>query len=101
MTDDRIAGTAKTLGGEGQEAFGKAMGDLDSQVKGKVKQVEGTAQDLYGQAKDTISDVTRTAREGVTEASDVVRELIESRPYTSAFAALCVGWFIGRMVRPR
>ena len=99
MTDDRMAGTAKNLGGQLQEGFGRATGDLGHEVKGKVRQVEGTAQDLYGQAKDAISDAARVAQEGAVEARDIVREIVEERPYTVAIAALAVGFFIGRMGR--
>ena len=99
MTDDRIAGTAKNLGGQLQEGFGRATGDLGHEVKGKVRQVEGTAQDLYGQAKDAITDAARVAQEGAVEARDIVREIVEERPYTVAIAALAVGFFIGRMGR--
>jgi uncharacterized protein YjbJ (UPF0337 family) len=99
MTDDRIAGTAKNLGGQVQEGFGRATGDLGHEVKGKMRQAEGTAQDLYGQAKDAIADAARVAQDGAVEARDVVREIIEERPYTVAIAALAVGFMIGRMGR--
>src|SRR5262245_39156080 len=41
MTDDRIAGTAKNLGGKVQETYGTAAGDVGSQAKGKLRQAEG------------------------------------------------------------
>ena len=99
MTDDRIAGTAKNLGGKLQEGYGSATGDLAHEVKGKMRQVEGAAQDLYGQAKDALSDAARVAQDSAVEARDVVREIIEERPYTVAIAALAVGFVIGRMGR--
>lgn len=99
MTDDRLAGNAKALGGRIQEGFGEATGDLAHQAEGKMRQLEGTAQDLYGQAKDAIADAARMAQDGVVEARDIVREIVEERPYTVALAALAVGFFIGRMGR--
>src|SRR5689334_21666865 len=99
MTDDRIAGTAKNLGGQVQEGFGRATGDLGHEVKGKIRQVEGTAQDLYGQAKDALSDAARIAQDSAAEARDVVREIVEERPYTVAIAALAIGFMIGGMGR--
>jgi hypothetical protein len=33
------------------------------------------------------------------DAEDYIRHTIEKRPYTTAFVALCAGWFIGRMGR--
>lgn len=100
MTDDRIAGSAKNLGGKLQEGYGNATGDLAHEVQGKMRQVEGTAQDLYGQAKDALADATRAAQDSAAEARDLVREIVEERPYTVALAALAVGFFIGRMSRP-
>lgn len=99
MTDDRIAGTAKNLGGQVQEGFGRATGDLAHQVKGKMRQVEGAAEDLYGQAKDALADAARVAQESAAGARDVVRDIVEERPYTVALAALAVGFLIGRLGR--
>jgi uncharacterized protein YjbJ (UPF0337 family) len=99
MTDDRIAGTAKNLGGKLQEGYGSVTGDYAQEAKGKLRQAEGTAQDLYGQAKDALADAGRIAQEGATEVRDVVRDIIEERPYTVAFAALAVGFLLGRMGR--
>jgi uncharacterized protein YjbJ (UPF0337 family) len=99
MTDDRIAGNAKNLGGQMQEGFGRATGSLAQEAKGKMNQAEGTAQDLYGQAKDALADAARMAQDSAVEARDIVREIVEERPYTVAIAALAVGYVIGRMGR--
>jgi uncharacterized protein YjbJ (UPF0337 family) len=99
MTDDRMAGTAKNLGGRVQEAYGGATGDLGHEVKGKMRQVEGAAQDMYGQAKDALADAGRIAQQSAVEVRDVVRDIIEERPYTVAFAALAIGFVLGRMGR--
>jgi uncharacterized protein YjbJ (UPF0337 family) len=99
MTDDRIVGSAKNLGGKVQEAYGDVAGDLSSQVKGKLRQAEGAAQDLYGQAKDAASDAADTLRQTASDAEDYVRKVIEERPYTVAIAALAVGFLLGRMGR--
>ena len=99
MTDDRMAGTAKNLGGKLQEGYGSATGDVAQEAKGRMRQVEGTAQDLYGQAKDALADASRVAQESAAGARDVVREIIEERPYTVAFAALAIGFLLGRMGR--
>ena len=99
MNDDRGIGTAKNLGGKAQEAFGHVTGDTRSQVEGVINQGAGAAQDLYGQAKETASDAAQTVRQGAVDVEDYVRHAIEKRPYTTAFAALCVGWLIGRMGR--
>jgi len=99
MTDDRIAGTAKNLGGKVQETYGTAAGDVGSQAKGKLRQAEGAMEDLYGQAKDTAADAADVIRQTASDADDYVRRVIEERPYTVAIAALAVGFLLGRLGR--
>ena len=99
MNEDRVVGTARNIGGQAQEGFGRITGDAKSQVEGVLNQAAGAAQDLYGQAKETASNAAQVVRKGAVDAEDYVRHTIEQRPYTTAFVALCVGWFIGRMGR--
>jgi uncharacterized protein YjbJ (UPF0337 family) len=99
MNEDRVAGTARNLGGKVQEGFGRVAGDTKTQAEGLLNQATGAAQDLYGQAKDSAGDAVDAVRRGAVDAEDYVRHIIEQRPYTTAFAALCIGWLIGRMGR--
>jgi uncharacterized protein YjbJ (UPF0337 family) len=99
MNEDRIAGTARNLGGKAQEGFGRAVGDTKVQAEGIINQAAGAAQDLYGQAKESASDAAAAVRQSAVAAEDFIRQTIERRPYTSALVALCVGWIIGRMGR--
>jgi len=89
MDEDRITGTAKNLGGKAEEGLGRMAGDIETQVKGQAKQVEGAVEDLYGQARDAAGGV-----------ADVVGKTIEERPYTAVAIALGLGWLLGRMHRP-
>jgi uncharacterized protein YjbJ (UPF0337 family) len=100
MTDDRLAGSAKSVGGEVEEGFGRATGDVKMQVQGKAKQMEGALQDVYGQAKETAADAAEMIRESASEAGDFLRTTIEQRPYTTAAVALGIGFLIGRLGRP-
>jgi uncharacterized protein YjbJ (UPF0337 family) len=99
MNEDRVVGTARNLGGQAQEGFGRVTGDTKTRVEGVVNQAAGAAQDLYGQAKDTAVDAAQAVRRGASDATDIIRDTIENRPYTTAFVALCIGWVIGRMSR--
>ncbi|HEY6996201.1 MAG TPA: CsbD family protein [Xanthobacteraceae bacterium] len=99
MNEDRIAGTARNLGGKVQEGYGRVTGDTQKQAEGLMNQAAGTAQDLYGQAKDSAAEAAQVVRRGAMDAQDYVRGLIEQRPYTATVAALCIGWLIGRMGR--
>jgi uncharacterized protein YjbJ (UPF0337 family) len=99
MNEDRAAGTVRNMGGKVQEGVGRVTGDAKSQAEGLINQAAGAAQDLYGQAKDTASDAAQVVHQGAVDAEDYIRHTIEKRPYTTAFVALCAGWFIGRMGR--
>jgi uncharacterized protein YjbJ (UPF0337 family) len=99
MDENRIAGTTKSVGGKIEEGLGRVTGDAKTQARGQARQVEGDLQDFYGQAKDTAASVAATVRDGASDVEDVIRSTIETRPYTTAFVALCIGWFLGRMGR--
>jgi uncharacterized protein YjbJ (UPF0337 family) len=93
MDDNRISGTAKNIGGKIEEGAGAVVGNVKTQLQGKLDQAAGTAQDLYGQAADT-------ARESAAGFDKWLRTTIETQPYTAAAVALGIGWFIGRLHRP-
>ena len=93
MDDDRIAGTARNFGGKVEEGVGRITGDATTQIRGKLDQAAGTAQDLYGQTADV-------ARDTAASLDKWLRTTIETQPYATALAALGVGWLLGRMHRP-
>src|SRR6516162_9377214 len=99
MNEDRVIGNAKNVGGQVEEGFGRATGDVKSQLQGKAKQVEGALQDVYGQAKDAAATAADAIRETAGEADDFLRTTIEQRPYTAAAVALAIGYLIGRFGR--
>jgi uncharacterized protein YjbJ (UPF0337 family) len=93
MNEDRISGTTRNFGGKVEEGVGRVTGDAKTQIQGKLDQAAGTAQDLYGQAVDTAIDTATTFDKWL-------RTTIETQPYTTALAALGIGWLLGRMHRP-
>ena len=108
MNEDRFAGTGKNVGGRVEQGFGRATGDVKTEVEGKIKQATGAAQDVYGQAKDAageaygqakdaVGDAARSVQEHAAPLEEFLRNAIESRPYTSVAVALGLGWFIGRI----
>ena len=68
MNEDRVIGSAKNVGGQVEEGFGRATGDIKSQLQGKAKQVEGELQDAYGQAKETAANAAEAVRESARGA---------------------------------
>jgi uncharacterized protein YjbJ (UPF0337 family) len=99
MDENRITGTARNIGGNVQEAAGKLTGDTKLQARGAVNQAAGDMEELYGQAKDAAADVAESVQQGAKAADDLFRKFIEERPYTTAIAALALGWVIGRVGR--
>jgi uncharacterized protein YjbJ (UPF0337 family) len=99
MNEDRVVGTARNVGGQLEEGFGRVTGDVKSQVEGKIKQATGAAQDLYGQARDAAGDAAKAVQERAAPLEEALRNTIENRPYTAVAVALAVGWFVGRMSR--
>src|SRR5262249_18887021 len=93
MDEDRIAGTARKLGGKIQEDVGRFASVTHTQTKGLANQTSGTVQDLHGQAADAARDTAATFDKWL-------RNTIETQPYTTAIVALGIGWLLGRMHRP-
>jgi uncharacterized protein YjbJ (UPF0337 family) len=100
MDENRVAGTARNLGGKAEEAFGRATGNTKLEAEGAVNQINGTAQELYGQARDRASDVADTALQAGSSFEALLRNTIENQPYTAVAIALGIGWLLGRTHRP-
>lgn len=100
MDENRIAGTAKNVGGKVQEGFGHATGDVETQAKGIANQMRGSAQDLYGQARDSASDMAGAVSDQASSFEANVRKFIETQPYTAVGIAVGLGWLLGRTHRP-
>ena len=86
MNEDRIEGSARTIGGKMQEAAGRLTGDAKTRVEGEVNQAAGHAQNLYGQARDAAADAVGAIEDGAETVEDAVRDFVETRPYDAAIA---------------
>ncbi len=93
MDEDRISGTARNVSGKIEEGVGRLTGDARTQVRRKLDQAAGAAQDPYGQTADGARDTAATFDKWL-------RRTIETQPYTAALVALGIGWLVGRMHRP-
>ncbi len=100
MDEDRVTGTAKKAGGKIEEGFGRMTGDTSSQIRGVLNQAPGSAERMYGEAKDAASEAAQGVRTAAQSFEDIVRNTIETRPYTAAAIALGIGWLLGRTHRP-
>jgi uncharacterized protein YjbJ (UPF0337 family) len=100
MDENRMAGTAKNLGGQVQEEFGRVTGDTATQIRGAANRVRGAAQDLYGQARDAGSEFAGAAADRASSLETQLRHFIETQPYTAVAIAAGLGWLLGRTNRP-
>ena len=93
MSDERETTTRSVL----NQAEDQAV-DVADQV---------AAEGSYGQARDSPSQVAdaagrsmKVARNTASSLGDVVRNTVETEPYTAVAIALGLGWLLGRMHRP-
>jgi uncharacterized protein YjbJ (UPF0337 family) len=100
MDEHRVTGTARQAGGKIEEGFGRVTGDNKTEIQGVLDQAQGSAEKLYGQAKDAASDAAQGVRTAAISFEDMLRNTIETRPYTAAAVALGIGWLLGRTHRP-
>jgi uncharacterized protein YjbJ (UPF0337 family) len=100
MDENRVAGTARNVGGKVEEDLGRVTGDAKTRTEGLVNQAAGAARDLYGQARDGAADAAGAARDNAAALEKWLRRTIETQPYTTAIAAIGIGWLLGRMHRP-
>lgn len=70
MDKDRIAGAAKDAAGKIEGVIGKATGDEHTEASGRVREAEGTVQNLYGQVKDGVRDASEKAATYAKDALD-------------------------------
>ena len=95
MDENRIAGTARNLGGRVEEGVGRVTGDAKTQVRGMADQAAGAAQDIYGQARDTAADAAVAARDTAASFEKWLRRTIETQPYTAPpLVAIGIGWLL-------
>jgi uncharacterized protein YjbJ (UPF0337 family) len=100
MDGNRVAGTARNIGGNVEEGVGRVAGNTRAQTEGLVNQAAGAAQDLYGQARDSVVNAAGSAQDTAGALEKWLRSTIETQPYMTAMIAVGIGWLLGRMHRP-
>lgn len=78
MSENKMEGTARDIGGKIESAVGNVTGDTKNQAQGKVDQVAGQAQKAYGNAKDAVSDAADQAGSKLSDAASKVSEQASS-----------------------
>jgi uncharacterized protein YjbJ (UPF0337 family) len=62
MDSNEIKGKMKDVAGKAQEKFGEATGSKEQEIKGMGKQVEGKVQETFGKTKDAMRDADENFR---------------------------------------
>jgi ElaB/YqjD/DUF883 family membrane-anchored ribosome-binding protein len=71
----------------------------ESKLSSTTARAQDAAEDMYGKAKDAAGEAADLAEQKLNDADDFIRNIIEQRPYTVAFAALALGFLLGKMGR--
>ena len=90
MNEDRVIGNAKNIDGQMEKGFGRATGDVKSQLQGEAKRVEGALQHAYGQAMEGTADAAEVIRESNSGAEDFLRTTIEELAASVAATILAI-----------
>ncbi len=77
MTQNQVEGGVREMGGRLQDAAGGLAGDNATQMRGKINEAAGHAQQVYG------------------DAVDEVREFATAQPITALLTAMGVGVVLG------
>lgn len=59
MNTDQVKGKLKEVGGEAQEHLGRATGDKDQEAKGHANEAEGKVQKKVGDVKDGVDQIVK------------------------------------------
>jgi len=95
MTDDRMAGTVRNIGGKVQEGVGKLTGSTKTEARGVMEQAAGTVQNAYGQALDTAAEGADAVKQVAIEGHDFLKRFIEDNPHTATAIAIGIGFCLG------
>jgi uncharacterized protein YjbJ (UPF0337 family) len=76
MDSNEIKGKMKDVAGKAQEKFGEVTDDKEQQLKGMGKQAEGKVQETFGKAKDAVRNAEENFR---NRQSDVQSDVQPNR----------------------
>jgi uncharacterized protein YjbJ (UPF0337 family) len=85
---NRVTGTAKSMAGKVEDAYGRLTGDTTSRAQGTADQASGAIEDAYGRASDM-------ARDGSRQLADIVQD----RPIAALLMAAAAGYVLSWMMR--
>ena len=109
MANDRIAGAVRNGAGRVEDAVGGLTGDAKTQLRGKLNEAAGAAQNAYGRARDQAEDIyddvtdrardaARRGRRSVQGSYDDFERIVGDAPLPAVAIALGVGLVLGLLV---
>ncbi len=84
MTQDQVAGSARSGFGKVQSAMGDALNDEDMQASGEANDIIGDVQEYFGKVVDRVTD-----------AKDQLDDLLTDGPYKALGLAVGLGLLVG------
>jgi uncharacterized protein YjbJ (UPF0337 family) len=95
MSDERVQGAVRMVGGKVEEGLGKTAEHAAATAAGLMRQAAGTAEETLGKTKDVAIQGTQAAKDAAIGTRDFLRKFMEDNPHTTTVLALGVGFLIG------
>lgn len=103
--NDQVLGAAKQGVGRVQDAVGGLTGNGSTQIKGKLNEAAGSAQQAYGQltdgVRDVLEDTLETVRGEIHARLDTVETYVKDKPLPAVAIAATLGIVLGLLLRGR
>ena len=101
MTDQTIEGTATEVGGKVQSRLGKLTDNPGLELKGRLNQARGKAQDMYGQAIDGLDRLVERAPSDLQDPARTGLEFARRKPLLTTAIVAGVGLLLAGAGRRR
>ena len=98
MSEETIEGVAREAVGRVQDAIGGFVGSGKTQVKGKLNEALGSAQQAYGKAKDRALDALDDAGDLAHDAYDDVEHYVRDQPVQALAIGVGIGLALGLLL---
>jgi uncharacterized protein YjbJ (UPF0337 family) len=97
MDSDRVTGKAKETFGRVEAAVGDAVGDNETEARGRAREAAGAAQEFYGQAKDTLGENVANLGKSTEKALHSLEQEVKARPLIALLVAALVGYVLAQL----
>jgi uncharacterized protein YjbJ (UPF0337 family) len=109
MDKDRIVGSAKDFAGKVGSTVGGITGNAKTEAAGRIREGEGSAQNLYGQAKDAarqasdaavsyVKDAYESSGDAFSDGSQAISNKVQENPLGSMLIAGAIGFALGLLM---